>query len=173
MAPVLVAYATVYGSTQEVAEAAAKTLRERGLEVDVRPASEVSSLDGYSGVVLGGSLYFFLWHRDARRFLKRHRAALAKLPVAVFALGPFTNEPSDIEGARRPVDRVLAKHAWLKPVAVQVFGGRLDPERLHFPHSNPAMRSAPPSDARDWDAIGAWADSLSAAFGGAPAASGD
>jgi flavorubredoxin len=34
-ASVLVAYATRYGSTQEVAEAVAATLREGGLEVDV------------------------------------------------------------------------------------------------------------------------------------------
>ena len=43
-ASVLVAYATRYGSTQEVAEAVAATLRERGLEVDVQPMRKVSGL---------------------------------------------------------------------------------------------------------------------------------
>ena len=42
-ASVLVAYATRYGSTQEVAEAVAATLRTRGLEVHLRPAREVRS----------------------------------------------------------------------------------------------------------------------------------
>jgi menaquinone-dependent protoporphyrinogen IX oxidase len=36
-APVLVAYATRYGSMQEVAEAVAATLSEGGLEVDFQP----------------------------------------------------------------------------------------------------------------------------------------
>ncbi len=36
---VLVAYATRYGSTQEVAEAVAATLRERAFEVDLQPHS--------------------------------------------------------------------------------------------------------------------------------------
>ena len=36
-ASVLVAYATRYGSTQEVAEAVTATLRESGLEVDLQP----------------------------------------------------------------------------------------------------------------------------------------
>jgi len=37
--PVLVAYATKKGSTQEVAESVAGVLRERGLEVEVREAA--------------------------------------------------------------------------------------------------------------------------------------
>ena len=40
-ASVLVGYATRYGSTQEVAEAVAATLRERGLEVDTQPMQNV------------------------------------------------------------------------------------------------------------------------------------
>jgi menaquinone-dependent protoporphyrinogen IX oxidase len=53
---VLVGYATRYGSTQEVAEAVAATLRECGLAVDIRPMQEVRTLAGYSAVVLGASL---------------------------------------------------------------------------------------------------------------------
>lgn len=45
---VLVGYATRYGSTQEVAEAVATTLRECGLEVDIQPLSKVRTLAGYS-----------------------------------------------------------------------------------------------------------------------------
>jgi hypothetical protein len=43
---VLVAYATRYGSTQEVAQTIAATLREAGLEVDVQPMREVKILNG-------------------------------------------------------------------------------------------------------------------------------
>ena len=41
------------------------------------------------------------------------------------------------------------------PVAVTIFGGVVDPEQLRFPFSRMA-----PSDARDWDAIAAWADEV-------------
>ena len=37
---VLVTYATRFGSTQEIAEAVAATLRERGLEADIRPVQD-------------------------------------------------------------------------------------------------------------------------------------
>ncbi|MBN1890788.1 MAG: hypothetical protein JW850_22525 [Thermoflexales bacterium] len=48
---ILVGYATRYGSTQEVAETVAATLRECGLEVDVQPLRKVGTLAKYSGVV--------------------------------------------------------------------------------------------------------------------------
>ena len=45
--PILVAYATKRGSTQEVAEAIGTSLRERGLEVDVRAAAAVDGFAPY------------------------------------------------------------------------------------------------------------------------------
>jgi len=91
---VLVGYATRYGSTQEVAEAVAAALREGGLEVDIRLLREVRTLAGYSAVVLGAPLFMFRWHKDALRFLSRHREALLERPVAIFALGPV-HDPYD------------------------------------------------------------------------------
>jgi flavorubredoxin len=44
-ASVLVAYATRHGSTQEVAEADAATLRECGLEVDIQPMRQLPASD--------------------------------------------------------------------------------------------------------------------------------
>ena len=87
-ASVVVAYATRYGSTQEVAEAIAATLRERGLAVDIQPMRAVRTLDQYRAVVLGAPLYMFHWHKDARRFLSRHREALTQRPVAIFRARP-------------------------------------------------------------------------------------
>jgi menaquinone-dependent protoporphyrinogen oxidase len=159
---VLVAFATRYGSTGEVADAVGSQLREQGLEVDVKPAGEVDSLAGYSAVVLGGALYFFRWHRDARRFLRRHRKELAGLPVAIFAMGPINDVDEEFAGARRHLDKALARHAWLAPVSIATFGGRLEPSSLRFPHGNPAMRKMPASDIRDWAAIDRWADELAA-----------
>ena len=126
---VLVAYATRYGSTQEVAEAVGETLREAGLGVEVRPMREVRTLEGYDAVVLGAALYMYRWHKDARRFLSRHRKALGELSVAIFALGPV-KDPRDEEewrNSRDQLDKELAKHAWLAPIAIEILGGRFDP----------------------------------------------
>jgi menaquinone-dependent protoporphyrinogen oxidase len=158
---VLVGYATSYGSTQEVAEAIAETLLESGLEVDIRPLREVRDLAGYSAVVLGAPLVMYRWHKDALGFLKRHRQALTERPVAVFALGPV-HEPHDEkewQDSRAQLDKELAKYSWLTPVALELFGGKFDPTKLHFPLNKLAGKE-PASDARDWTAIRAWAANL-------------
>ncbi|MFZ2071502.1 MAG: flavodoxin domain-containing protein [Halobacteriota archaeon] len=160
---VLVAYATRYGSTQEVAEAVAATLRERGLEVDIQPMRKVRTLEGYRAVVLGAPLFMFHWHKDARRFLSRHREALMERPVAIFALGPFHDEEKEWQGSREQLEGELAKFPWLTPVALEIFGGKFDPAKLRFPWSFlPALKNMPASDIRDWTAIRAWADNLAA-----------
>jgi menaquinone-dependent protoporphyrinogen oxidase len=162
---ILVTYATRYGSTQEVAEEIAATLRESGLEVDLRPAREVRALEGYHAVVLGAPLFMFRWHKDAHWFLKQHRKALVRQRVAVFALGP-THDPYDEkewQDSRAQLDKELAKSPWFTPVALQMFGGRYDPAKLRFPLSLLAGE-VPASDIRDWDAIRAWAHSLAAAL---------
>jgi menaquinone-dependent protoporphyrinogen oxidase len=160
---VLVGYATRYGSTQEVAEAVAATLRECGLAVEIRPLREVRTLAGYSAVVIGAALYMFRWHKDARRFLSRHRQALTERPVAVFALGPV-HDPHDEEewqDSRAQLDKELAKFPWLTPDVLEVFGGKYDPTKLRFPISLFAGQE-PATDIRDWTAIRAWARNLAA-----------
>jgi menaquinone-dependent protoporphyrinogen oxidase len=163
--PILIAYATKHESTHEVADAVAGRLRELGHEVDVRPAAEVGTVDAYGAVVVGGALYAGRWHRDARRFLAKHRAELSRLPVAVFAMGPLTLEPSQVDGSRKQLDHALAKERELQPVSVTIFGGVIDPAKLRFPFTR--MKT---SDARDWTAIRSWADDLARRFAGRLAA---
>lgn len=162
---VLVAYATRHGSTVEVAETVAETLREHGLSVDLQPLSEVQTLTGYRAIVMGAPLYMFRWHKDAKHFLADHRQVLAKLPTAIFALGPFEDKPEDWQGVREQLDKELAKFAWLQPVDVEIVGGKFDPATLRFPFNLiPGLRKLPVSDIRDWDAIHAWANRLAGTF---------
>jgi len=159
---VLVTYATKYGSTHEVAEAVAATLRESGLTVEIKPAREVRTLEGYDAVVLGAALYMYQWHKDALGFLSKHRKALAGRPVAVFALGPVhaPRDEKEWQNSRAQLDKELAKYSWFKPVAVEILGGKFDPAKLSFPWNKFAGKE-PASDIRDWAAIRAWAGSIS------------
>jgi menaquinone-dependent protoporphyrinogen oxidase len=116
---VLVAYATRYGSTKEVAEVVAETLRDHGLEVDVQSMQAVSNLSGCRAVVLGAPLQMFRWHKDARHFLSRHREALVDRPSAVFALGPLHDVEEEWQGVRAQLDKELAKFPWFQPIAIE------------------------------------------------------
>ncbi len=164
---VLVAFASTHGSTQEAAGAIAEALRDQGQTVDLQPARDVRSLEGYDAVILGAPLYMFHLHRDAQRFLTRHQKALSSgLPLAVFAGGPFgKGDGNEWQEVRKSLDNELAKFPWLAPVSVQVIGGRFDPAHLRFPWNLiPALKNMPSSDLRDWDAIRTWAQSLEMKF---------
>lgn len=165
-ARILVAFATHYGSTQEVAEAIAAALRERGLEVDLQPMSETRTLEGYRAVVLGAPLYIGHLHKDAQSFLSRHREALAQRSVAIFALGPVSTDEQEMLESRNVLDEELQKYPRLTPIALEMFGGKYDPSKLGLLHrllaALPAspLHGLPASDVRDWTAIGAWASDL-------------
>ncbi len=158
---VLVAHASKHGSTAEVAGDVAATLRAHGIDVDVRSSAAVADLTGYDAVVLGGALYMGRLHADARRFLTRHRNALATMPLAIFAMGPRSLDEADVAGSRAQLDRALAAVPTLEPVSVAIFGGVLDPSKLRFP-----LNRMPAVDARDPDAIRAWAERLAGRLAG-------
>jgi menaquinone-dependent protoporphyrinogen oxidase len=162
---VLVTYSTRYGSTEEVAHAVAETLSESGVAVETLPIRNVHSLERYSAIVLGVPLYMSLLHKDARRFLRAHRNALTKMPVALFVLGPVQKDEKDWTGARMQLKKELAKYPWFTPVSQQIFGGKFDPAKLGFPFSLfPPLRKLPAGDARDWTAIRGWASDLALAL---------
>ena len=77
-------YTAKHGSTREVAGPVSKILRAQGVRVDLRPACGVRGPIGDRDLVVPGApIYSRRWHRDARRFLKRHRKELLTVPVAV------------------------------------------------------------------------------------------
>ncbi len=172
---VLIAYATRYGSTREVAEAIRSVLSEKGLDADVqnirdiRDISDIRSMGSvpkYDAIVLGAPLYMFRLHKDARRFLSglRKIQQMGGIPkLAVFAVGPVQEPYNEIEwsGANDQLNKELAKFPWIEPVETKIFGGRFDPAGLSFPMSMFAGKIQV-SDIRDWDDIKSWAGQLAA-----------
>ena len=163
---ILIAYATRYGSTEEVAAAIARILRAQGFETTVRPARDVKTLETYQAIVLGAPLYFGSIHRDALKFLERHGASPKRPPLAVFILGPSQDDEHALEEARSSVRTTMDAALGLPPVDIAVFGGKYDPAKLRFPDTLIArlpaspLRGARASDARDWTRIEAWANAL-------------
>lgn len=155
---VLLAYASRYGSTQEVADTIAGALRTTGLRVDIQHIPQVKSLAHYEAVVLGAAIYNARWHPDAHQFLSRYQEPLRQRPVAIFALGPLSTSEAAMQRSRSQLDRELAKYPWLQPAAVGMFVGKIDPAKLGFFD----RLGTTASDHRDWEAIRAWADALPA-----------
>lgn len=154
---VLVAYASKHGTTREVAESIAGTLRECRLAVEIEDAAHVHDISRYDVVVVGGGLYMGKWHADARHLLKRHRQELAGKHLAVFGMGPDSLEESKVAESRTQLERALVATPEIEPIAVAVFGGALTPKTWRFPFNR-----LPAFDARDWDAIRGWAEEVAA-----------
>lgn len=164
---VLVVYASRYGSTKETAEAVAAGLREVGAEIDLRQFKETKSLEGYQAVVLGAPLQMNHWHKEAHRFLERHRQALSDVPAAAFAVGPVTQTEADWQQAALQLETELGKVPWFRPVETRIFGGRLDPDRLTgWMKLLPARSKLPRGDVVDLEAASAWGRRLAPKLAG-------
>jgi len=159
---VLVAYATKYGATAEIAEKIGEVLREEGFEADVLPADSVADLTPYGAVVLGSAVYVGKWRGEAAKFLEANEKALAGLPVWLFSSGP-TGEGDAVElmkgwsfpGAQQDIaDRI-------GPRDVVVFHGAMDSKKLSLPEKLIIKGvKAPMGDFRDWEAITSWAEGI-------------
>lgn len=127
---ILVAVGTERGGTSGIGEEIAEVLRLAGFGVDVRAAQSVSTLEGYGAVIVGGALYMGRWHRDARRFVKQHEAALRERPVWFFSSGPL--DDSATHGELPPVPGVQQLMSRVHARGHVTFGGRLLPDARGF-----------------------------------------
>ncbi len=163
---VLVAYASKYGATTGIAEKIGETLRQSGLQVDISPVKGVRDLSLYNAFVVGSAAYMFRWRADAVSFLKKKQNLLAEKPTWLFYSGPLgKGDPLQlVKGKRFPkslkpvIDRI-------KPRDIAVFHGSINMKKLNFFEryffkKNPDMQG----DFRDWNAIIAWANSISNAL---------
>ncbi|MFD8307549.1 flavodoxin domain-containing protein [Streptomyces sp. NPDC059690] len=151
---VLVAYGTTNGSTARIAEAIADVLRKEGLTVDTASGATVTDVTSYDAFVVGGALYAGRWHRDARRFVRRHRRTLAERPLWLFSSGPLDASASEkdippVPWVRRTVDKLDARgHV--------TFGGCLQ-EGAKGRIARMIIRNGKGGDFRDFPEIEAWA----------------
>jgi menaquinone-dependent protoporphyrinogen oxidase len=160
MKKILVAYATQAGSTADVAKAVGEEIAKSDIQVEVLPLAQVKAIDSYDGVVLGGPMIMG-WHRAALGFLKQHRKAFRRIPLAVFvtAMSLTQTGETSVDGVPVYVDEKLPKpparegalnlrerYARVsnyarpilratqpaRPVNIAFFGGRLEYGRLKW-----------------------------------------
>ena len=151
---ILLVCATRHGSTCEVADAIAEELRAAGHQVDQRPVAEAPGPAGYDAVLVGGPMIMG-WHRQAVKYVKKHRGDLERLPTALFITAASLTDTgeTDVQGvpvfkdpwlAKAPRDaaklsrkeryalpehylgKVLKKGAPVRPRSAAFFAGSLD-----------------------------------------------
>jgi menaquinone-dependent protoporphyrinogen oxidase len=165
---ILVAYASLAGSTAGVAEAIGKELADGGLysAVDVKPMAEVTDLSPYSAVVAGSAIHGGRWLPEAMQFMQHNREQLQRKPFAGF-LVCITLSMRDAGKYRAGLsDWLEPVRSLVKPVSEGYFAGALDFSKLPFNKDTLLMRlpvlfgAWKQGDHRDWAAIRAWAADL-------------
>jgi menaquinone-dependent protoporphyrinogen oxidase len=160
---VLVVTASRHGSTAEIGDVLARTLREcdagrsAGLDAIAMPMDQRPDPGPFSAVLLGSAVYAGRWLEPARHYAADHAVALRTRPTWLFSSGPIGSPPfpSDEPHDVAPLTRLIGARGSV------VFPGRLDKERLAFGERAmvTAMR-APLGDFRNWDAVHTWAGAV-------------
>lgn len=157
---ILVTYASRCGSTAEVAQAIANSLCEIGLAAEVEPVTSVTSLERYRAVIIGSAVRYGKWLPEALDFIKRNRARLAQVPVAIFSMhmGP---RGTDGESQDKRLQYAKDVRSLVTPKAEVFFAGKIDPSRLSvFERLVVRAVKSPIADLRDWQAIRTWSAAL-------------
>ena len=117
----LIAYATKGGTTEEYANAIASVLRDDfKMRVDLVNLKKNHNLDltQYRNVVVGSGVRMQRMHSQGAEFLQKD---FGDRKVAIFL---SSLEPKD-EAIKKYIDKILERNTKLKPIAVEVFGGRM------------------------------------------------
>jgi menaquinone-dependent protoporphyrinogen oxidase len=90
---ILVTYASVRGSTKEIAERVGSIISKRITSpstVEVLPMEQVTEPSKYDFVIIGSAVHNFMWIPASSSWLSRNGAALSNTPVWGFSVGtPF------------------------------------------------------------------------------------
>jgi menaquinone-dependent protoporphyrinogen oxidase len=152
---VLVAYASRHGATRGIAERIAAKLEQLGCDVTLLPVDGVDEVAVYDAVVVGSSVYFGMWSKDAAELVRRNAHALRHKPVWLFSSGPVGD--MDLP----PPKEVAEFEDLIKPRGHQGFAGAIDHSKLGMGEKLMVKGlHAPEGDFRDWNAIDGWAQRI-------------
>ena len=163
---VLVAYATKYGATTDIAKRIGAVLRAADLPTDVLPVKGVNDLTPYMAIILGSAVYIGRWRKEAVKFIKTHQKALTERPLWLFSSGPTgEGDPVKLLNGWRFPSQLQSLADRIQPRDITVFNGNVDVDKLNFLHKSMIKNvQAPLGDYRDWAAITSWATSIAEAL---------
>jgi menaquinone-dependent protoporphyrinogen oxidase len=178
---VLIVYGTRYGATASTSEEIAKVIRDEGFDVRVVNAKEekVDNISEFDLVVVGSGMKMGKWTAEPEMFLKKFQKELAKKKVAIFvssgaqAIIEYEGKPEEVGKAQREyLEEKAAKYS-LRPIALGLFGGVWDYNKMGFFFRKTmsaykqnieaaGFKEIRPGlyDTRDWDAIRSWAKEI-------------
>jgi menaquinone-dependent protoporphyrinogen oxidase len=160
---VLIAYASVHGSTAEIAQYIGRTLEEKGLKVQIEDVKAIKALGHYDAFVLGSPIHGGAWLPEMTSFIKDQAEKLAQAPVYLWVTCIRVLEAYGM-------DHVLEHymhHDLLRSIGARApvaFAGKLDLNAVDWNerwtlaarYDGSTWPSHFDGDFRDWDKIREW-----------------
>jgi menaquinone-dependent protoporphyrinogen IX oxidase len=118
----LIAYATRGGTTEEYAKAISSVLTDEfHMQADLVNLKKVRNPDltPYRNIIIGAGIKIFRMHKEGAQFLEKTNFGEKNVGIFLSSLVPRN------EAITKYVDPILQKNITLKPIAVEVFGGRM------------------------------------------------
>jgi menaquinone-dependent protoporphyrinogen oxidase len=164
---ILVAYASEFGTTGEVAEVIGEILCQEGNTVESKWINNVKNLNNYDAVIIGSAIQYNRWMPEATEFVTANQNILSKLPVAYFftCLALSLQAGKGEKQAMAYSDKLYSLVPQVKPLSVGRFAGVLDYSKMFF-FSRLIFKvilsilGVQEGDYRDWEAIRLWAKSM-------------
>ncbi|MDR3577916.1 MAG: flavodoxin domain-containing protein [Anaerolineaceae bacterium] len=157
---ILIAYASHYGSTEQVAQTIAEELIQRGQSVELQPVQQVTGLSAYDALVLGSAVRYGQWLPEALTFVNTHRAEIQHKPAVLFTVH-ILNTGSDPESQTARSAYLNTVRSIVKPAAEAFFAGKIDFGRMTvFDRMLCKLIKSPVGDLRDWPAIRTWSQAV-------------
>lgn len=156
----LVAYASIAGSTGEVATMIGTRLAGKGHQVDVKKVGEVKTIDGYDFIVAGSGIRVGKTYKPFDVFVKKFESILKTKPTGLFLV--CLTMKDDCDASRELAMKSLEKQMAIAPKSVGLFAGVMDFKKIG-PIFAAIIRKIdktgnPEGDFRDVGKINAWAD---------------
>ena len=176
----LIAYATRYGATTGTSEEIAKVLLEEGFDVKVVNLKDekIRDISEYDLIIVGSGMQMGKWTSESDDFLRRFHMELDRKKLALFVSSMKTvsereGKMKDLEEIRKAALEDKVAQYSLHPVALGLFGGVMDFNRMNFlfrrtmgflrPQlEKDGFKEVRPGvyELRDWDEIRGWAREL-------------
>lgn len=154
---ILIAVASTYGSTRDIADWVGDELGDAEHEVTVQAVEDATDLDSYDAVILGTAVYIGRFLTHARQFATRLAQEFAPKPVWVFASGM-----KDITGNPLQQRYTAPGEPPYLDGQIPIFGGRIDSGELGPAERDlAAFAGSHGGDRRDRDLVRAWAKAVS------------
>ena len=164
---ILIAYASKYGSTREVAERIGQVLRKEGCEVDVRSVKDVKDLSTYQSVIIGSATRMEKLLSEAVEFATQHASELQRMTTAYFVTG-VTMKQDTPENRAKAIGFLHPLCAIKQPIRMGLFAGKLDYAKIGLLWRTMAKQDKTglmtEGDFRDWPGIEAWAREVASAL---------